>query len=309
MAFNLKGLLQDEEFLLGAGLLSAGSQGQNLGSALMPSLVQAGKIKKAFAPTVNKTKQAYDNVLGKNVFVTDAEIAGMPTRFTPIDNSQATSFNAETGDFYSGSVSGMKLKEKNQINDKRTASILKGDYNILQSNINELQEKVIKTPTGAYGKVVSGFNIVADQFAQIKDFSVDNKFAKNSVLNKDLEDFLNSKGLTKDAQNYAQVQSSITNLAYVLAKIAEPGNPKYSEGDIKRQFDRIAWGGSRDQIVAGLQQVLEDEWRTASVNFERLDPKGEWGFEDPRKKSKKGNNKNIVNNNQGIEEDILGYFK
>ena len=184
MAFNLKGLLQDEEFLLGAGLLSAGSQGQNLGSALMPSLVQAGKIKKAFAPTVNKTKQAYDNVLGKNVFVTDAEIAGMPTRFTPIDNSQATSFNAETGDFYSGSVSGMKLKEKNQINDKRTASILKGDYNILQSNINELQEKVIKTPTGAYGKVVSGFNIVADQFAQIKDFSVDNKFAKNSVLNK-----------------------------------------------------------------------------------------------------------------------------
>ena len=26
--FNLKGLLQDEEFLLGAGLLSAGSQGQ-----------------------------------------------------------------------------------------------------------------------------------------------------------------------------------------------------------------------------------------------------------------------------------------
>jgi len=50
MPFNLKGLLQDEEFLLGAGLLSAGSQGQNLGAALMPSLVQAGKIKKAFTP-------------------------------------------------------------------------------------------------------------------------------------------------------------------------------------------------------------------------------------------------------------------
>ena len=225
------------------------------------------------------------------------------------NDSQMTYINPNTGEVYTGSVSGFKLKEKNQINNIEKSNILQSDYNILQSNIKELQEKVIKTPTGAYGKVVSGFNIVADQFAQIKDFNVDSKFAKNSVLNKDLEDFLNSKGITKDAQNYAQVRSSITNLAYVLAKIAEPGNPKYSEGDIKRQFDRIAWGGSRDQIVAGLQQVLEDEWRTASIEFERLNPKGEWGFEDPRKKSKT-NNKNTSNNNkQVIEEDILGYFK
>ena len=88
MAFNLKGLLQDEEFLLGAGLLTAGSKGQSLSEGLMPSLIQAGKIKKAFTPTIKKTKQAFDNVLGKNVFVTDAEIASMPTRFTPIDKSQ-----------------------------------------------------------------------------------------------------------------------------------------------------------------------------------------------------------------------------
>ena len=307
MEFNLRGLLQDEEFLLGAGLLTAGSKGQSLSEGLMPSLIQAGKIKKAFTPTIKKTKLAFDNVLGKNVFVTDAEIASMPTRFTPIDKSQNISFNTETGEVNIGSASGAKLREKNQIKNTETANKLKADYNILQSNISDLQQKVTKTPTGAYGKVVSGFNIVADQFAQIKDFNVDSKFAKNS--SKEVDDFLNSKGITKDAQNYTQVRSSITNLAYVLAKIAEPGNPKYSEGDIKRQFDRIAWGGSRDQIVAGLQQVLEDEWRTASVNFERLNPKGEWGFEDPRKKSTT-NNKNITNNNnQVIEEDILGYFK
>ena len=33
----------------------------------------------------------------------------------------------------------------------------------------------------------------------------------------------------------------MTNLAYVLASIAEPNNPKYSEGDIIRQFDRIGF--------------------------------------------------------------------
>ena len=48
MKFNLRGLLQDEEFLLGAGLLSAGSQGQNIGQATFPALIQAGKTASFF---------------------------------------------------------------------------------------------------------------------------------------------------------------------------------------------------------------------------------------------------------------------
>ena len=48
MPFNLRGLLQDEEFLLGAGLLTAGSQGQHVGQAVFPSMIQAAKVKKAF---------------------------------------------------------------------------------------------------------------------------------------------------------------------------------------------------------------------------------------------------------------------
>ena len=46
----LKGSLQDEEFLFAAGLLQQGSQGKSLGAAAFPSLIQAGQIKKAFAP-------------------------------------------------------------------------------------------------------------------------------------------------------------------------------------------------------------------------------------------------------------------
>ncbi len=51
MKFNLRGLLQDEEFLLGAGLLTAGSQGQHVGQAVFPSMIQAAIDKKAFAPS------------------------------------------------------------------------------------------------------------------------------------------------------------------------------------------------------------------------------------------------------------------
>ena len=56
MKFNLKGLLQDEEFLIGAGLLQQGAQGQNLGSALMPALLQAAQYKKLSTPKKKERK-------------------------------------------------------------------------------------------------------------------------------------------------------------------------------------------------------------------------------------------------------------
>ena len=86
------------------------------------------------------------------------------------------------------------------------------------------------------------------------------------------------------SQQRAKVKSSIINLSYLLAKIAEPGNPKYSEGDIKRQLDRINWGGSRDQIMAGLQQILEDEHRNAESKFKVYSPDADFGFIFPGQK-------------------------
>ena len=40
----LKGLLQNEEFLIGAGLLQQGSQGQNIGQAIFPTIFNTQKI-------------------------------------------------------------------------------------------------------------------------------------------------------------------------------------------------------------------------------------------------------------------------
>ena len=71
----------------------------------------------------------------------------------------------------------------------------------------------------------------------------------------------------------------MTNLAYVLASIAEPNNPKYSEGDIIRQFNRIGFNsGSRDQIVASLDQVLKDEFFNAQSKYSALLPQGNFGY-------------------------------
>ena len=87
MPFNLKGLLQDEEFLVAAGLLSAGSQGQSLGQAAFPALIQAAQIKKSFAPTVNKTKSVFDKSKGENVLATDKQISENPDNYSPYRES------------------------------------------------------------------------------------------------------------------------------------------------------------------------------------------------------------------------------
>ena len=307
MAFNLKGLLQDEEFLLGAGLLTAGSKGQSLSEGLMPSLIQAGKIKKAFTPTIKKTKQAFDNVLGKNVFVTDAEIASMPTRFTPIDKSQNISFNTETGEVNIGSASGAKLREKNQISDSRAAKMLQGTYGYLNDFIPKMQDSATKTPSGAVGGTVAFIDTLSDQFNQLGEFTG----IKNSKISfgSDTDKFLASKGFKKDAANYAKLKGSVTKLGYSLAKIEEPDNPRLSEGDVLRQLDRINFGGSRNQFVNSLQGILEDEYIAGKAKYKMLNPQGEWGFENPRKKSTTNNKNTTNNNNQVIEEDILGYFK
>jgi len=306
MPFNLKGLLQDEEFLFAAGLLQQGSQGKNIGEGAFSSLVQAGKIKKAFTPTTKKTKQAFDNVLGKNVFVTDAEIAGMPDRFTPIDSSQSISVNAD-GSVDINSGSGKKLIEKNQINDARIAKNLQGTYGYLKDFIPSMQEKAAKTPSGAVGGTLAFIDSVSDQFDQLGEFTgiKNSKISFGSATDK----FLQSKGFDRDVANYAKLKGSVTKLGYSLAKSEEPDNPRLSEGDVLRQLDRINFGGSRNQFVNSLQGILEDEYIAGKAKYRVLDPKGEWGFEDPRNKTATGSDIGANTTNQGLEEDILGYFQ
>ena len=71
MAFDLRGLLEDENFLIGAGLLTAGAKGQSAGEAIFPSIINAAKVKKTFEDTAKSTKSVYSVSQGKNILVTD----------------------------------------------------------------------------------------------------------------------------------------------------------------------------------------------------------------------------------------------
>ena len=91
MPFNLKGLLQDEEFLLGAGLLSAGSQGQSLGQAALPQMLQAAKMSSAFQEK-QRVKDFRDTV-GKIDQTGFSDIEKALIKFDPIKGYEMISKN------------------------------------------------------------------------------------------------------------------------------------------------------------------------------------------------------------------------
>ena len=63
--------LKDEEFLVAAGLLTAGAEGQTIGQAAFPAILGAAKIKKAFGDTAKSTKSVYSVSKGENILATD----------------------------------------------------------------------------------------------------------------------------------------------------------------------------------------------------------------------------------------------
>jgi len=81
--FDLRGLLEDENFLIGAGLLTAGAKGQSLGEAAFPTIINAAKTKKAFEDTAKSTKSVFSVKDNKNVLASDAEIAKDKANYLP----------------------------------------------------------------------------------------------------------------------------------------------------------------------------------------------------------------------------------
>ena len=89
--FNLKGLLQDEEFLLGAGLLTAGSQGQSLGQAALPQMLRAANISNAYEEKQRKTD--FRDAVSKMDQTGFSDIEKALIRFDPIKGYEMVSKN------------------------------------------------------------------------------------------------------------------------------------------------------------------------------------------------------------------------
>ena len=222
---------------------------------------------KAKTPTLKQARNTTDQPLfgvepGKTGYFTTEQLIAAQGLLAPIDTRMAFTFDAEKN-----ILTQMPIGEIDRINEnKAKATAIVASVNTLGDLKNNMISRLKETPTGAVGAVYGIIEGISDQFSQASEglgFTNENlEFDPSS--SEELDAYLETKGITKGAANFATMKGSVINLAYILAKIKEPLNPRLSEGDIIRQMNRISFGASRDVFAAGLNQVFEDELISAS---------------------------------------------
>ena len=85
--------LKDEEFLVAAGLLTAGAEGKTIGQAAFPAILGAAQVKKAFGDTAKSTKSVWSIKDNKNVLASDKEIAADKSNYLPAAKKDSISPN------------------------------------------------------------------------------------------------------------------------------------------------------------------------------------------------------------------------
>jgi len=239
---------------------------------------------------------------GKTGFFSSEQLMAGQGIIQPIDTRMAFTFDAKTNTLKQEPVSEIDRRRDNEVKAKALGT----QYNILGDLVGDMRTRLPTTVTGATG---AGFGVVegfADQFAQLgESFGI-----KEGLVIKDegvIDQYLKDKGFTEKAQSAATMKASVINLGYALAKIAEPDNPRLSEGDIIRQLNRINFGASREVFSASLDQILKEEGIRAAREIENLG----FSFDDiinPSKKKDKTqpkDTKSIDDNPLGFSEDKL----
>ncbi len=215
-------------------------------------------------------REGVDTRTGNRGFFTNTQIEDAGGAIQPIDNRMAFRFNTETNTFEQVPVSDIERGKDDQV----TARSIGTQYNILSALTKDMQLRLPGTTTGFTGGFFQFIEGAADQFRQLgSSYGIANGLTEDfdeSAIDK----YLESTGATKLASNYATMKGSVINLGYALAKIAEPENPRLSEGDIIRQLNRINFGASRKIFKDSLNQILKEENIRASATIKglKLDP-------------------------------------
>jgi len=225
---------------------------------------------------------------GETGFFTAKQLVAGQGLIQPIDTRMAFTFDADTNTLSQRPVSEIDAMNEN----KRNAQEIVGAV----STVGKIKDKMISdlknTPTGPVGSFYGILEATSDQFSQATQALGFNNNSLDFDINtsEKLDNYLEGKGVTKGAANFARMKGSVINLAYLLAKIKEPGNPKLSEGDIIRQLDRLKFGASKDVFAATLNNVFDDEVIGArgQITGYGLDPDDFFGTGEKTPSTQKG---------------------
>ena len=171
MSIFRKGLLQDEEFLIAAGLLQQGAQGKGIGEAIFPAIAQAGQVKKIFGGDKKNLMEVFNKTTQEKEFATSSQIQSSNGNLIPYtkpekakdqfrilsnEEAQAERLDTSNGQKYQKNVTTNKILPFNAKIDKSTTINMTG---------NKQESKFSETVGAGQGEVFNNI-IKAGENAQ-----------------------------------------------------------------------------------------------------------------------------------------------
>ena len=236
------------------------------GNPIGDALLQSAQIQEALSPEVVDAPTTKAATImsgpeqGRQVFVTNAEIAANPELYGPPITGQTTKILPD-GTVEIGPASDFKTNEEKQ---SEADEIFVNIQNLANLG-NDALEFLEKAPIGATGGVVRAFEGLADQTRQAAEQC---GFNINDFNRRKLKSIVENK-YGSEAANNARFFGTITTLAYGLARIQEPTG-RLSDFDIEAQLNRLGSSQSKEVFAAGIDTAIDQSIRDARIQYSVL---------------------------------------
>lgn len=278
--------------LLGSAIFGQGIQGRDPFSALLPAVAQTAQIQNLMTPKLGALKQAYDpnkvnpdGSKGGVVYASDREIRdkglspALPQKNITTMPGGGLSITESYG---TGGTKTGASKEIQQANELYNATF---QMNNVAKN---LEESLSQSKVGAVGSTINALDSLGSQISQAaQSFGITENFEDKGTgaIDKIMKKNFN---LSKEAVNYGKVKSASINLAYLMARIDEPGG-RFTDRDIALKMEEIGLGANPQKTIEILKNAVELRNKNASFAYKTLTGKDMPGFDilDEEEKNKK----------------------
>jgi hypothetical protein len=240
---------------------------------------------------------------GKVGFVTNETLLKNPGKFTdPPAPSEKITFNPQTNEFIIEKGGSAKAGLETKAIELKNATFA------MNNVANTMLKNLEGSKVGAVGATISALNSVGAQLSQLAQATG----FKNNFVNTGsgaIQDYLKKnlgEGIFADAVQYGKIESNAINLAYLMARVDEPGG-RFTDRDIALKMKEIGIGSDPQKTAQILAAAVDLRNKNAKYAYKQLTDKDlsfeGFGIEDifAKPKDTKSNNDNPL----GLDESLL----
>ena len=208
-------------------------------------------VKNALAMNLEPGTKAF------NDYVTAATIkgAGLDIQFNPDGTIKSISEGAGTGN----------KKFQEQAMELKNATFAMN--NVASALLNNLQGAKVGT-VGSFFNVLDSFSSQLKQLADATGFSTNYTDQGTGAIDAYLEKKL-PDSVFKDAVTYGKIRSNAINLAYLMARVDEPGG-RFTDRDIALKMEEIGIGANPEKTAQILAAAVDLRNKNASFAYKQL---------------------------------------